>query len=607
MAKLSLSDQLNTAWEAMMADPAAPLPRLDPRLKADLRRSAPATTIAVRPIPQGYHAATPCLVVSDPPRAIEFYEQAFGAHELMRLADPGGNVMHAEIEIGDSRVAIAPEVPEWGNLSPQSLGGSPVIVQLYVEDVDALAARAVAAGARVLIPVADQFYGDRAGRLADPFGHVWIVATHKEDVPLEEMRRRAETLMGEQAHANAPAENPFRVEPYLPVRGASRLIDFLKQAFEAEETCRHMRPDGSIAHAEMQIGDAVIGIGDSQLARERPMPTAIHLYVPDADAVYERALRAGATSTHDPVDQPYGDREASVQDPFGNQWYIATHQAGAPDAPPRPAAYIPEGLHSVTSYLHPRGAPQLIDFLKRAFGAQEAFRAQAPDGTIVHAKVRIGESVVEMGEAHGPYQPMPTVYHLYVDDTDAVYRRALEAGATALSEPADQPWGYRNAGVLDPGGNQWWINAPTAARPSGGGAEAAVQRAASAATPSAVHTVTPFLHVHDVGKTVDFLKAAFGAELTLFERGGDPPHDHAQVRIGDSMLMMGEVVPGYGPTSSAFYLNVPDVDAAYARALRAGAAAKQPPTDMEWGDRMAHVKDALGNVWLIATRSKDGR
>ena len=601
-----------------MARPKAPLPPVDPRLagllqiaadlrelprqdfkarlKADLQGRAAAAAITVKRIPTGYHSATPCLVVSDPPGAIAFYQRAFDATEVMRLTDPSGNVMHAEIQIGDSRIALAPEAPAWGNRSPQTLGGSPVIVQLHVEDVDALSARAVAAGAKVLIPVADQFYGDRAGRLADPFGHVWIVSTHKEDVSVEEMHRRTAAWTKEEEGREAVN---FRVEPVLPVRGASKLIEFLKEAFDAEATSCHTRPDGSIAHAEIRIGDALLSTADSEMVASGPMPTAIHLYVPNADAVYARALRAGATSTHAPVDQPYGDREGSVQDPFGNHWYIATHQADVSD---RPAAYIPEGLHSVTSYLHPRGAPQLIDFLKHAFGAREAFRHQAPDGTVVHAKIKIGESMVEMGEAHGPYQPMPTVYHLYVNDTDAVYRRALAAGATSLGEPANQPWGYRNAGVLDPGGNQWWINAPIAAAAPVSDEQPAAQHAATA-----LHTVTPFLHVRNVGKTVDFLKEAFGAELTLFERGGDPPHDHAQVRIGDSVVMLGETIPGYDPTSSAFYLNVADVDAAYARALHAGATAKQPPTDMPWGDRLAQVKDPLGNSWFIATPIDDKR
>jgi PhnB protein len=627
MARRGPSEELNEAVEAMMVDRDAPLPSVDPRLtellriaadlrdlpaenfrarlKADLQRAGRTTRI-VSPIPPDHHSATPCLVVRDAPRAIEFYKRAFGATELMRLEDAGGKIVHAEIKIGDSPIALTDEVQEWGNYSPPSLGGSPVIIQVYVEDVDGLASQAVAAGATVIYPVADQFYGDRCGRLADPFGHIWIVATHQEDVMPDEMRRRAEAWM-EQAASPAPAAEgtphlSYSVEPYLPVRGAARLIDFLKAAFGAEETARDTRPDGTITHATIRIGDSLIGTGDSALVKDTPMPTAIHLYVPDADAVYRQALRAGATSMHEPVDQDYGDREASVTDPFGNHWYIATHKADVAESTARAAAHIPPGLHTINSYLHPRGAPQLIDFLTRAFGAQEAFRAQAPDGTVMHAKVRIGESVVEMGETHGPYLPMPAVYHLYVNDTDAAYQRARAAGAVSLSEPADQPWGYRNAGVQDPCGNQWWINAPIESRTPAAPASDAL----AAEVPTTVRAVTPFLLVANVRPMVEFLEAAFGAELKFFDRGGDPPHDHAELRIGDSMVMMGEVTPGHVPTTSAFYLNVADVDTAYARALRAGATSQQPPQDMPWGDRMAHVKDHLGNSWFIAGHKKDG-
>ncbi len=142
-----------------------------------------------RPVPEGYHTATPHLVVKNAKAAIDFYERAFGAKELMRLATPDGRIAHAEIKIGDSTVMLADEFPEWGDRSPESLGGTPVRLHLYVEDVDVLAARAMAAGARVVIPVDDQFYGDRAGRLADPFGHLWVVATRVREMSPEEVQR----------------------------------------------------------------------------------------------------------------------------------------------------------------------------------------------------------------------------------------------------------------------------------------------------------------------------------------------------------------------------------------------------------------------------------
>ncbi len=148
-------------------------------------------TTRAKPIPEGYHTATPYLIIKGAASAIEFYKKAFGASELMRMADPSGKVMHAEIKIGNSPIMLADEFPEMGARSPQSLGGSPVSILLYVEDVDAVFSQAVAAGAKVERPVKDQFYGDRSGGVTDPFGHVWYIATHKEDVSPEEMRKRA--------------------------------------------------------------------------------------------------------------------------------------------------------------------------------------------------------------------------------------------------------------------------------------------------------------------------------------------------------------------------------------------------------------------------------
>jgi PhnB protein len=150
----------------------------------------------VKPIPEGYHSVTPYLIVDDAARAIEFYKGAFGATELFRMPRPDGRIGHAEIRVGDSHVMLADEHPEINARGPRTLGGSPVTFVLYVEDVDAQVERAVAAGAKVTRPVADQFYGDRTGGVEDPFGHVWFIATHVEDVPPDELKRRAAAAHG---------------------------------------------------------------------------------------------------------------------------------------------------------------------------------------------------------------------------------------------------------------------------------------------------------------------------------------------------------------------------------------------------------------------------
>jgi PhnB protein len=147
--------------------------------------------MAVKAIPDGYHSVTPYLIISGATEAIEYYKKAFGATELMRIDAPGGKIGHAEIKIGDSPIMLADEFPEMGYKSPKTLGGSPVSIMIYVEDVDTVFRQAIAAGGKEQRPVKDQFYGDRSGTLEDPFGHVWHVATHKEDVSAEEMEQRA--------------------------------------------------------------------------------------------------------------------------------------------------------------------------------------------------------------------------------------------------------------------------------------------------------------------------------------------------------------------------------------------------------------------------------
>ena len=248
----------------------------------------------------------------------------------------------------------------------------------------------------------------------------------------------------------APKHETQPLSVYLAVRPAVELIEFVKRAFGAEELMRTTGTGGGM-HAEVRIGDTKVMIGGGGTWGGTPTPTGLHLYVPDADQVYARALEAGAVSLYAPVDQPYGDREAAVTDLAGNHWYIATHQSGG---------HVPAGLGSVTPFLHPRGADRLIAFLEQAFSGEAIMVARGPDETIKHAMIRVGRSVVEMGEAHEEWQPMPTMFYLYVDDVDAAYRRALAAGAASMEEPAVQPYGERRAAVRDAFDNQWYLAAP---------------------------------------------------------------------------------------------------------------------------------------------------
>jgi PhnB protein len=150
----------------------------------------------VKPIPDGYHTVTPYLTIKNAAAALDFYKQAFGAEECFRMTDPQGKVGHAEIRIGDSSIMLCDEFPEMGGTSPDTLGGSPVMIHLYVEQVDALVDRAVKAGGRLERPVADQFYGDRAGMVVDPFGHKWWIASHVEEVAPDEIKKRAAAMFG---------------------------------------------------------------------------------------------------------------------------------------------------------------------------------------------------------------------------------------------------------------------------------------------------------------------------------------------------------------------------------------------------------------------------
>ena len=428
-----------------------PRPSFKARLRSDLKGVTSMTT-TVEPRTAVQQTATPRLRLKNVAAAIEFYARAFGAREVMRFS-AGGSIPHAEVAIGNSIVMLADESPEHGFPGPEALGGSPVAMHLDVDDADRAVERAVAAGARLVTPVTDQFYGDRSGTVADPFGYTWAIAMRKETLSIEEMQQRLAAMNAQRQPRETPAFMPkgFRtVTPYLVAENASALIAFTQRVFDAE--LRHQSTgSGQGIHAEVRIGDSMVMIGGGSEGRPlgRPaQPTALHIYVQDTDATYRRALDAGAFSLGAPADQPYGERSAGVKDPAGNVWYIATAHG---------EHYIPAGLHTVNVYLHPLRAEPLISFLQRAFGAGGVEKHASPEGVVHHAHVTIGDSIIEMGEANGPYQPMPTMFYLYVPDVDGSYWKALSGGASSNTEPADQPYGDRTASVKDVFGNTWYL------------------------------------------------------------------------------------------------------------------------------------------------------
>lgn len=241
------------------------------------------------------------------------------------------------------------------------------------------------------------------------------------------------------------------VTPYAQVQDVERLIAFAKEVFGAEEVERSRGGAGGI-HCELRIGDSMVmvgGVPPDAAGRMRPSrPAALHVYVNDVDSVYQRAIDAGAQSLGPPYDAHYGERAGFVKDPTGNEWYIATHTG---------PSYSAEGLRMVTPSLRGPNASAFIDFLEAALGARIEMRADDPQGAVRHAVLRIEGAAVELGEARTPWEGLRAGMYLYVADCDALYQRAVAAGATALHPPADMPFGDRVGTVEDPWGNEWYI------------------------------------------------------------------------------------------------------------------------------------------------------
>src|SRR5215470_12000078 len=264
-----------------------------------------------------------------------------------------------------------------------------------------------------------------------------------------EFQRRKPMSAVTPIESTAPEFAIQAITPFICVAEGAKLIEFMKFTFGAEETNRQSHgPDGFVAGVRIGDSDFLVMAGESFRGGE--LPAALHVYVKDCDATYQRALDAGAltigsSGVGEPADRPYGERAAFVSDPFGNYWFIATR---------RGPNFVGVGLRHITPSLLPTTAAPLIDFLKHAFGATvEGLHEQA--GRMVHAFVRIGQAIVEMAEADEE-NLRPFGFYMHTDDVDAVYHRALAAGATSVLPPADQPFGDRLAIFHDPAGNSWF-------------------------------------------------------------------------------------------------------------------------------------------------------
>ncbi len=401
--------------------------------------------------------ASPRLAFRDPAKAIEFYQRALGAIEKFRF-QVGDSIPHAELTIGESTIDITGEWPEGGRFSAETLGSSPISISIQVDDVDAFVERAVAAGMKIVREPKDQFYGHRDATVEDPFGYSWGIFAVKEEMSAEEMHRRMKGLMQGPESGKRPEKKGVppippgyhTVTPYLVAQDAETVIEFVKKTFGGEEIFRTVGSAGGY-HCEIKVEDSMLMIGGGGKGlswKGDSVLGAFHVYVRDCDAAYKRALEAGAKSLQVPTDQEYGERSASVIDAAGNHWYIATFKG---------SDYRSEGAPTIQPYLHPLRAEPVISFVKRAFGARELGRYADEQGVMHHATLEIGDSHLEMGEAHGPYQPMKSMFYLYVPNVDDVYRTALAAGGKSMKEPSDQPYGDRVGAVTDAFGNQWWI------------------------------------------------------------------------------------------------------------------------------------------------------
>jgi PhnB protein len=249
--------------------------------------------------------------------------------------------------------------------------------------------------------------------------------------------------------AKSPIPEGFRsLTQYLIIENADGFLKFIESAFGARERLIMRDSAGIIRHAEAQLGDSIVEFAEAT-GQWKAMPAGLHYYVKNSDQVYEQALKAGGASLYEPANRDYGDREAGVQDPSGNFWFISTHTAGK--------SYKPEILQDLNTYFSVRDSALFLDFLVKAFGAAALENHANKDGSIMHAKVRIGDTVFELSEGRAPWGPRAVSHHLYVENCDEVFARGLANGCKQLQPMADQFYGDRSGSLVDAWGNHWYI------------------------------------------------------------------------------------------------------------------------------------------------------
>jgi len=422
------------------------------------------------------------------------------------------------------------------------------------------------------------------------------VAAELRELPRAEFKARLrEELEGEglrpaaktpaQVAAAQAAQARRTVTPYLVVSDVHQEIDFVTRVFGAEGKLHGLGSQGGF-HSEFKIGESSLmigGGGEGSSWQGVPVPASLHAYVPDVDGVYKTALQAGATSLMPPTDMEYGERGAAIEDVGGNHWYLATAKG---------ETYVPEGLPNLMPYFNPVGAPRMIAFLEQAFGAEQLAIHKSPSGTVLHAKVKIGDSIVEMGEAHGPWQPRPMHFLLCVENTDEWYERAMKAaGAISVGRPANQPYG-RTGTVKDPFDNTWYVVSPVPKDES---------ESESRSETMAAKLFRVALQVADLDQA-----AAFYARLLDDPGISIPRGSRHYFDCGGVILALVDVAKGGEkpqPTPDYIYFAVKNLEQVFERAKALNCLAQDRYHDQEagqivkrpWGELSFYVEDPWGN------------